>query len=786
MRTSVLRGVEPVAAVVVTAFGAVSFAPFYADAWWLALAVAALLGGLCSGVAAVWRWPWWAAAAVQVLLCAVGLIEVGYRAQTSGGVPTPAALSALGQGLLTGLPKMLTVGLPADPGGDLLAVPVTLAWLAGAVAAVVALRTAAVTALAAPPLGLFVLGLLLTASRPQPRLLVTGAVVLAVLVLLLLRSNRVGAASDEGIAEADAAAVGVDLAARRRDTVLGRVAFGLPAVAAATVLAVAATWLLPVDGSTRRDPRALREQTVQLTDALSPLAQLRPQLTGPPAPLFTVTVSTLDNSDYRPDRVRTAALGEFDGALWTGSDRFSVTGSTLPGFVPLDGAPARIRLQVTVDPTVDPTARPFLPMVGEPVRFDGTDFAFDRDTATAVRTETAPGPYEYATVGEVRPQDAAIRQAKASTLAADRPFLQLPGRPPWVTQLADLATASRENATAMAQLLAIEDFLRRQPYSAQATPGHSYGALKRVLLGAPAERIGSAEQYAAAFALLARAKGYPARVAVGYRLRPEERNGDRYTVTTADAHAWPEVHLAGFGWVPFEPTDATRSGVPTPPRAPEVTLGAADLDQPAVPPRRAVATPPTLAEVALRVARGVGVVAGVLLGLGVLVAAAKAVRRRSRARRGPPVRRVLAAWAEVVDLLRETGLAVPASRTSTEVAADVRHSAAAVAGRSVDALAPLATAAVFAPDLPSAADADRAWELVARIRRETTRCSGSAPGCARWPTRARCCPTRGGCARHAGCGCAPGRCAAARPCREPARVRGADAARRGVLVGSQP
>jgi transglutaminase-like putative cysteine protease len=534
----------------------------------------------------------------------------------------------------------------------------------------------------------------------------------------------------------------VDLAARRRDTVAGRLAFGLPAVAAATVLAVAATWLLPVDGSTRRDPRALREQTVQLTDALSPLAQLRPQLTGPPAPLFTVTVSAVDASgaasDYRPDRVRTAALGDFDGALWTGSDRFSVTGSTLPGFVPLDGAPVRIRLQVTEDPRVDPTARPFLPTVGEPVRFDGTDFAFDRDTATVVRTSTAPGPYDYATVGEVRPQDAAIRQAQVSRLAADRPFTRLPDRPAWVTQLADLATATREGASAMAQLLAIEEFLRRQPYNVAATPGHSYGALKRVLLGAPAERVGSAEQYAAAFALLARAKGYPARVAVGYRLRPEEREGDRdlteqpppggvgssdtsrYTVSTTDAHAWPEVHLAGFGWVPFEPTDAASSGVAPPPRAPEVTLGAADLDQPALPPRREVAPVPTLAEVALRVARGLAVAAGVLLGLAGLVAAAKALRRRRRARRGPPVRRVLAAWAEVVDLLRETGLAVPASRTSSEVAASVRHSAAAVAGRSVDALAPLVTAAVYAPELPSATDADRAWELVARIRRETT------------------------------------------------------------------
>ena len=249
----------------------------------------------------------------------------------------------------------------------------------------VALRTAAVTALAAPPLGLFVLGLLLTASRPQPRLLVTGAVVLAVLVLLLLRSNRIGAAVRRGH--------------RRRPTPRPSAWTWPPGAATRcsagsrsacrrwpwpTVLAVAATWLLPVDGSTRRDPRALREQTVQLTDALSPLAQLRPQLTGPPAPLFTVTVSAVDpsgaGSAYRPDRVRTAALGEFDGALWTGSDRFSVTGSTLPGFVPLDGTPVRFRYRSPSTRRSTRRRARSCRSVGEPVRFGGTDFAFDRDT----------------------------------------------------------------------------------------------------------------------------------------------------------------------------------------------------------------------------------------------------------------------------------------------------------------------------------------------------------------------------------------------------------------------
>jgi transglutaminase-like putative cysteine protease len=422
--------------------------------------------------------------------------------------------------------------------------------------------------------------------------------------------------------------------------------------------------------------------------------------------------------------VRTAALDVFDGSLWTGSRRFVVTGSTLPGAEPLDGDTERIRLEVAVDAAAATAAGPFLPLLGEPTRFDGTDFAFDRATATAVRTAAASGPFSYATVGEVRPQDGAIRQARVSDTPADRPFTELPGRPPWVTQLAGLATASRENATAMAQLLAIEDFLRRLPYSPAAPPGHSYGALKRALVGASGERVGNAEQYAAAFAVLARAKGYPARVAVGYRLRPEQRDGDRYTVSTADAHAWPEVHLAGFGWVPFEPTDASGSGVPPPPRAPEVTLGGADEDRPAVDPRRVVAPRPTAGEVALNLAIGLGIAVAALVGLVVLVVAAKAARRRTR-RRGPPARRVLAAWDELVDLLRGTGQAVPAARTAGEVAADARRGSAAVAARSIDALAPLVTAAVHAPQPPTEADGDRAWELVARIHRETAAVLGA-------------------------------------------------------------
>src|SRR5439155_21015223 len=98
--------------------------------------------------------------------------------------------------------------------------------------------------------------------------------------------------------------------------------------------------------------------------------------------------------------------------------------------------------------------------------------------------------------------------------------------------------------------------------SLDTRPGHSYDALRRLFGANPQDRVGYAEQYASAFAVLARSQGFPTRVAVGYLLRARELRGDTYTVTTADAHAWPEVAIAGYGWVAFEPTDFDRTQAP--------------------------------------------------------------------------------------------------------------------------------------------------------------------------------------------------------------------------------
>src|SRR5262249_32805670 len=137
-------------------------------------------------------------------------------------------------------------------------------------------------------------------------------------------------------------------------------------------------------------------------------------------------------------------------------------------------------------------------------------------------------------------------------------YTQLPpGLPPEIQARAAELTAPV--AAPYGKLKAIEYYLHNLPYSLDARPGHSYDALRRLFSSNSQDRVGYAEQFASAFGTLARSQGFPVRVATGYLLRRERLSGNAYTVTTADAHAWAEVNLAGYGWVTFEPTDFTQT-----------------------------------------------------------------------------------------------------------------------------------------------------------------------------------------------------------------------------------
>jgi protein-glutamine gamma-glutamyltransferase len=69
-------------------------------------------------------------------------------------------------------------------------------------------------------------------------------------------------------------------------------------------------------------------------------------------------------------------------------------------------------------------------------------------------------------------------------------------------------------------------------------------------------RRGFCEHYAAAFTLLMRAAGHPARVVTGYLGAEYNPLAGHYRVRQSNAHAWSEVWIEGEGWRRIDPTGA--------------------------------------------------------------------------------------------------------------------------------------------------------------------------------------------------------------------------------------
>jgi transglutaminase-like putative cysteine protease len=86
-------------------------------------------------------------------------------------------------------------------------------------------------------------------------------------------------------------------------------------------------------------------------------------------------------------------------------------------------------------------------------------------------------------------------------------------------------------------------------------------------------RVGYCQQYAAALAWMARVAGIPARVAFGFTKGAQQ--GDSWVITNRNAHAWTEIYLQGFGWIPFDATPASNVAGST------RTDWAPNVDQPA-------------------------------------------------------------------------------------------------------------------------------------------------------------------------------------------------------------
>ncbi|MGI8774793.1 MAG: transglutaminaseTgpA domain-containing protein [Actinomycetota bacterium] len=110
------------------------------------------------------------------------------------------------------------------------------------------------------------------------------------------------------------------------------------------------------------------------------------------------------------------------------------------------------------------------------------------------------------------------------------------------------------------RLLAVQDRLRRDfTYNLNPEQRRSDDYLTEFLLDV---RSGYCQQFATAFALLAREMGMASRVSVGFL--PGSKNTEGlWSVRGTDAHAWPEVYFDELGWIRFEPTPRSDSVAPS-------------------------------------------------------------------------------------------------------------------------------------------------------------------------------------------------------------------------------
>jgi transglutaminase-like putative cysteine protease len=130
-------------------------------------------------------------------------------------------------------------------------------------------------------------------------------------------------------------------------------------------------------------------------------------------------------------------------------------------------------------------------------------------------------------------------------------YLQLPPElPPRVTSLAESLT--NPGSTTFEKAQRIENYLRQFEYTlALPNPPNDRDLVDYFLFDL---QKGYCDYFASAMVVLARASGIPARLAVGYATGNYDYQRQVFVVTEANAHAWPEIHIEPYGWIPFEPT----------------------------------------------------------------------------------------------------------------------------------------------------------------------------------------------------------------------------------------
>jgi transglutaminase-like putative cysteine protease len=278
-------------------------------------------------------------------------------------------------------------------------------------------------------------------------------------------------------------------------------------------------------------------------------------------------VLTYRSSAPSPGYLRLTSLGQFDGSSFTSG---SLTAPASAGasenlpVTPPQGTPPS-----TTDITMSRNADyRWLPVPSTVLGVSvGDAWRFDPGTATVFSATTNTQGLQYSA------RSAPNQPPGAQLAAAGKPsgddlagYMTVPSGiiPRAVKRLTQQITArARTDYQAALDIQRFFTTKSRFAYDTTIPPDDSPNALAHFLLHS---RRGFCQQFATAMAVMARLRGIPARVAVGFTRGTKKADGS-WMVTTHDAHAWPELWFQGFGWLQFEPTPRGDGQAVTPPYA---------------------------------------------------------------------------------------------------------------------------------------------------------------------------------------------------------------------------
>ncbi|MCX6521827.1 MAG: DUF3488 and transglutaminase-like domain-containing protein [Actinobacteria bacterium] len=482
----------------------------------------------------------------------------------------------------------------------------------------------------------------------------------------------------------------------------------LPATAmCAMVAALGAALIGPLLPGAGAEPLLETRQTQSdVTEVLSPLVDIRSRLVNRKnTEMFTV-------SSAAGRYWRSTGLTVFDGTTWKLPERSL---DDADGTLNEPGPDAQIVQQQII---ISRLGGELVPAAFTPVEVAQNDLLWLPETDTILLDDgdkLTEGQVFNVTSDVTVPSPDLLRSTSATGISAD--FTALPsGVPDEAIQLAQQITAGQP--TDYDKALALQNFFRSEfEYSLEVQRGHSDDAISAFLR----VRIGYCEQFAGTFAVMARAVGLPARVAVGFT-QGELRPDGRYHVLGKHAHAWPEVFFAGVGWVLFEPTpgrgapgsegvtgaaaaqDSTpgepgdgEGNVPGPSTtAPRVTP-TTERDPLGQPTPTGTTVPPV---VAASSGGGGGGPAGwiflAILAVGAWAVAMPWIVRRITRTGTTPTEQVINAWHGTVGALQLAGASPQGGATPVEYATQV-ESELAVDHRSMLELARFVTRAIYSP-----------------------------------------------------------------------------------------